>query len=106
MTSGAANDSIEEAITTTASSEVRSQKEGNNNHDDDHDDVTSKRATMIPDVPGRPNHTGRHSLAHLSTRVVRCSLDEDQCLSLCDILASFQTAVNEEQAWALCYQTV
>jgi len=40
------------------------------------------------------------------TRVVRCSLDEDQCLSLHNILTSFQTAINEEQAWALCYQTV
>ena len=40
------------------------------------------------------------------TRVVKCSLDEDQCLSLQDILTSFQTAINEEQAWALCYQTV
>lgn len=40
------------------------------------------------------------------TRVVKCTVDEDQCLSLQDILASFQTAINEEQAWALCYQTV
>lgn len=40
------------------------------------------------------------------TRVVKCTLDEDQCLSLQDILTSFQTAINEEQAWALCYQSV
>lgn len=40
------------------------------------------------------------------TRVVKCTLDEDQCLSLEDILSSFQTAINEEQAWALCYQAV
>ena len=40
------------------------------------------------------------------TRVARCTLDDDQCLSLQDILVSFQAAINEEQAWALCYETV
>ena len=51
------------------------------------------------------HHQGADQLDSL-TRVVKCNLDEDQCLSLHDILASFQTAINEEQAWALCYQTV
>lgn len=41
-----------------------------------------------------------------SAMVVKCTLDENQCLSLHDILYSFQTAINEEQAWAICYQTV
>lgn len=38
--------------------------------------------------------------------IKKCTLNDDQCLSLNDILCSFQTAINEEQAWALCYQLV
>ncbi|KAF7493368.1 hypothetical protein SSS_05838 [Sarcoptes scabiei] len=38
--------------------------------------------------------------------IVRCQLNSNQCLSLNDILRSFQTAINEEQAWAICYQTI
>ncbi|KAH7642590.1 hypothetical protein HUG17_5637 [Dermatophagoides farinae] len=39
-------------------------------------------------------------------QLVKCTLDDDQCLNLANILQSFQTAINEEQAWALCYQIV
>ncbi|RWS30238.1 protein spire-like protein [Leptotrombidium deliense] len=33
------------------------------------------------------------------------SLDADNCLSLASILEAFNGPINEEQAWALCYQT-
>ncbi|XP_050520625.1 protein spire homolog 1 isoform X2 [Daktulosphaira vitifoliae] len=33
-----------------------------------------------------------------------CKLDEDDCVSLIDIIKSFNTPVSEEHAWALCYQ--
>ncbi|XP_050442130.1 protein spire isoform X2 [Adelges cooleyi] len=33
-----------------------------------------------------------------------CKLDEDGCVSLIDIIKSFNTPVSEEHAWALCYQ--
>lgn len=54
----------------------------------------------------KTHHSGLLDPASGLTRVVKCTLDEDQCLSLEDILSSFQTAINEEQAWALCYQAV
>ena len=34
----------------------------------------------------------------------KCSLDENGCLSLRDILASFNAPINEQHTWALCYQ--
>ncbi|XP_046619602.1 protein spire isoform X1 [Neodiprion virginianus] len=34
----------------------------------------------------------------------RCRLNADNCLSLRDILLSFNGPISEEQAWALCYQ--
>lgn len=36
----------------------------------------------------------------------RCCLDSDHCARLSAILSSFQAAISEEQAWALCYQAV
>jgi len=33
-----------------------------------------------------------------------CKLDEDDCVSLADIIRSLNTPVSEEHAWALCYQ--
>ncbi|BES89353.1 Hypothetical protein NTJ_02160 [Nesidiocoris tenuis] len=34
----------------------------------------------------------------------KCMLDEDHCVSLKDILLSFNAPISEEHAWALCYQ--
>lgn len=33
-----------------------------------------------------------------------CILDSDSCVSLKNILLSFNAPINEEYAWALCYQ--
>lgn len=33
-----------------------------------------------------------------------CKLDENDCVSLVNIIKSFNTPVSEEHAWALCYQ--
>lgn len=33
-----------------------------------------------------------------------CKLDENDCVSLINIIKSFNTPVSEEHAWALCYQ--
>lgn len=33
-----------------------------------------------------------------------CELDSSDCLSLYDILHSFNQPISEEQAWAVCYQ--
>lgn len=50
------------------------------------------------------NNNGTSFATSNLPNVVRCCrLDEDGCLTLEDILTSFQTAINEEQAWALCY---
>lgn len=35
---------------------------------------------------------------------VKCKLDEEHCVALSDILISFNAPINEEHAWALCYQ--
>lgn len=35
----------------------------------------------------------------------RCALDARGCLSLRDILVSFNAPINEQHAWALCYQS-
>ncbi|VVC40267.1 Hypothetical protein CINCED_3A007665 [Cinara cedri] len=35
---------------------------------------------------------------------VLCKLDHDNCVSLVNIIKSFNTPVSEEHAWALCYQ--
>lgn len=35
---------------------------------------------------------------------VLCTLDDDDCVSLVNIIKSFNTPVSEEHAWALCYQ--
>ncbi|XP_049959939.1 protein spire isoform X1 [Schistocerca serialis cubense] len=34
----------------------------------------------------------------------KCSLDANSCVSLLDILISFNAPINEQHAWALCYQ--
>ncbi|KAK3910626.1 Protein spire-like protein 1 [Frankliniella fusca] len=34
----------------------------------------------------------------------KCTLDENGCVSLLDILNSFNAPINEEHAWALCFQ--
>uniref|UniRef100_T1J523 KIND domain-containing protein n=1 Tax=Strigamia maritima TaxID=126957 RepID=T1J523_STRMM len=41
---------------------------------------------------------------HSSSSTPRCVLDDNSCLSLHAILSSFNTPINEEQAWAVCYQ--
>lgn len=33
-----------------------------------------------------------------------CKLDDNDCVSLVNIIKSFNTPVSEEHAWALCYQ--
>lgn len=35
---------------------------------------------------------------------VRCELDGEGCLSLGSILESFSAPINEEHAWAICFQ--
>lgn len=80
-----------------------------------HDVKEEQAHTMTSRAMSSSSSCSTSKLQHISglldpasglTRVVKCTLDEDQCLSLQDILASFQTAINEEQAWALCYQAV
>ncbi|CAH1396263.1 unnamed protein product [Nezara viridula] len=39
-----------------------------------------------------------------SRRPKKCSLDENHCVNLADILMSFSAPISEEHAWALCYQ--
>lgn len=34
----------------------------------------------------------------------KCFLDENDCVSLLDILISFNAPISEEHAWALCFQ--
>lgn len=34
----------------------------------------------------------------------KCALDKDDCVNLLDILRSFNAPINEEHAWALCFQ--
>ncbi|KAG8223161.1 hypothetical protein J437_LFUL000327 [Ladona fulva] len=34
----------------------------------------------------------------------KCNLNADDCVSLDDILQSFNAPISEEHAWALCYQ--
>lgn len=36
----------------------------------------------------------------------RVTLDPDGCITLTNVLQSFTAGVNEEQAWALCYQII
>ena len=35
---------------------------------------------------------------------MKCKLDADECISLLDILISFNSPISEEHAWALCYE--
>lgn len=42
--------------------------------------------------------------ADVEVRPRKCKLDENECVSLLDILISFNAPINEEHAWALCYQ--
>lgn len=37
-------------------------------------------------------------------KIFRCKLDDQQCLSLENILLLYNQPINEEEAWALCYQ--
>ena len=61
---------------------------------------SSRIQTSFPCIGGR-------YLSQMQTvKAVKCELDTDECLSLGDMLSAFQTAINEEQAWALCHQTV
>ncbi|RWS08449.1 protein spire 1-like protein, partial [Dinothrombium tinctorium] len=41
-----------------------------------------------------------------SQKVPKCCLDEDNCLNLVSILQAFNAPINEEQSWAICYQTI
>lgn len=38
------------------------------------------------------------------SRPRKCTLDQNDCVSLLDILISFNAPINEEHAWALCFQ--
>lgn len=42
--------------------------------------------------------------ADVEVRANKCRLDGNGCVSLLDILISFNAPINEEHAWALCYQ--
>ncbi|KAJ1519989.1 hypothetical protein ONE63_004221 [Megalurothrips usitatus] len=45
------------------------------------------------------------SVTAKSKQVIRkCALDDNGCVSLLDILNSFNAPINEEHAWALCFQ--
>jgi hypothetical protein len=39
-------------------------------------------------------------------KIGRVRLDAEGCISLSNVLHSFTAGVNEEQAWALCYQII
>jgi len=57
-------------------------------------------------LPSSSLLSGRALSQIQNANAVKCELDGDECLSLGDMLAAFQTAINEEQAWALCHQSV
>nr|XP_018900947.1 PREDICTED: protein spire-like [Bemisia tabaci] len=40
----------------------------------------------------------------VQVRPKKCKLDQNKCVSLSDILISFNAPISEEHAWALCYQ--
>lgn len=42
--------------------------------------------------------------ADVGVRASKCGVDKNECVSLLDILISFNGPINEEHAWALCYQ--
>lgn len=42
--------------------------------------------------------------ADVAVRASKCKLDKNECVSLLNILKSFNAPINEEHVWALCYQ--
>lgn len=45
------------------------------------------------------------SVTNKAKQVIRkCTLDDNSCVSLLDVLNSFNAPINEEHAWALCFQ--
>ncbi|CAK9797432.1 Protein spire [Anthophora plagiata] len=57
------------------------------------------------DVSDNEKKTGENTKEKKATRRPKCELDAYGRLNLKDILRSFNGPVNQEQAWALCYQT-
>lgn len=43
-------------------------------------------------------------MVNTDTKPVKCKLDADECVSLSNILVSFNAPISEEHVWALCYQ--
>ena len=73
-----------------------------------HDDDTTQSSLMNNNkmIINSHNDNNNNNNDEQQQQLVKCTLDDDQCLNLANILQSFQTAINEEQAWALCYQIV
>ncbi|KAK7579683.1 hypothetical protein V9T40_000312 [Parthenolecanium corni] len=38
------------------------------------------------------------------SKPIKCKLDDEECVSLNNILVSFNAPISEEHSWALCYQ--
>lgn len=57
------------------------------------------------DVSGNEKKVGGNKVEELTMKRPKCKLDGNGRLNLKDILLSFNGPVNQEQAWALCYQT-
>lgn len=57
------------------------------------------------DVSGNKKKVGGNEEEELTMKRPKCKLDVNGRLNLEDILLSFNGPVNQEQAWALCYQT-
>ncbi|XP_043521738.1 protein spire isoform X1 [Frieseomelitta varia] len=57
------------------------------------------------DVSGNEKKVGGNEEEELTMKRPKCKLDANGRLNLKDILLSFNGPVNQEQAWALCYQT-
>lgn len=65
----------------------------------------NKNKAHIMDAIEKPTSEKPEKLAKGATCLEFCS-DKDNCLSLNDILRSFNAPLSEEQAWSLIYQSV
>lgn len=81
-----------------------SNENANNNHH--HRSLHHRSSINESTIKSADDDCLDDSTMNKSAPIKKCTLNDDQCLSLNDILCSFQTAINEEQAWALCYQLV
>lgn len=60
---------------------------------------------MSNDIINEPPVVGSTEIKSNKTeKPVKCKLNGDECISLLNILKSFNAPISEEHVWALCYQ--